>query len=828
IDDLFGDKALIDFIVKGSYVCHLVGREQEAVEIIETVLHARRKRWSSSSGGETGTAAEGATQSADHAGGGGGSDHISRLEKTSFNLAIKARMRKVVFKYLRQKAVNNAHDKDYPTLSRTLSYLSKLMFYDIAAGDEESGFSMHSDEVKGKTTMRRGTKPDQLEFIDQRAWLIRQAIKYPQVYEYTLILGHLSTLAQTHRYSVREYYRAMRLRPNDPYPALLLTASLITMSISRVTYDRQLTITKGLAVFQLYEKLRLEQQGVSEVLAKAEIAYNQGRLWHQLSVFHLADRLYRQALTIIQKASRRDKVEDEVEYVRLAAAYNLATLHVQTVSRAISRTFPIVWLASMPVFYLNRRSACRREAAMERLKDSAESFNLMNVESLAPKLDAYSVVPCRYSQLFSLVREFDEATGVDAEREAARLLRRGMKMLEAEDIDGTMLLQCLDHGQSVGFAIDDYIEQFFLDDAATVPIACSPTRYLDISLQETFRECDFCIGGCIVGYLTEPPPPELNNPWLMGICGFHQVPRKELLRSVELLANVPAARKHFHSVEMEALHSMAVQDFRCDRVDFEFITRYSSACSTAGYINAALYAAIVDRLSQRAKVEEQGGSSHQPISHRNIITLLAIITTKQRSTVSSTSSPHREETRLFAALIGYLYRSPVRRLAAADAAVICQAVGEADDRRLIDIREWMKSDSYSLVTEAILPRMMSFPLPCFTVDDIVSILSGCALLPRVSRLSIKFLDHCLPRLLAESSTLEATQISLLRSIMHIYRDQWADVARGVARLDDADDFRQYLHMPHNLAAKLVQSLKARKHEPSELARIALGVARLCT
>lgn len=56
---------------------------------------------------------------------------------------------------------------------------------------------MHSDEVKGKTTMRKGTKPDQLEFIDQRAWLIRQAIKYPQVYEYTLILGHLSTLAQT-------------------------------------------------------------------------------------------------------------------------------------------------------------------------------------------------------------------------------------------------------------------------------------------------------------------------------------------------------------------------------------------------------------------------------------------------------------------------------------------------------------------------------------------------------------------------------------------------------------------------------------------------------
>ncbi|KAF4730217.1 General transcription factor IIIC, polypeptide 3 [Perkinsus olseni] len=128
----------------------------------------------------------------------------------------------------------------------------------------------------------------------------------------------------------------MRLRPNDPYPALLLTASLITMSISRVTYDRQLTITKGLAVFQLYEKLRLEQQGVSEVLAKAEIAYNQGRLWHQLSVFHLADRLYRQALTIIQKASRRDEVEDEVEYVRLAAAYNLATLHVQTGNRTMA------------------------------------------------------------------------------------------------------------------------------------------------------------------------------------------------------------------------------------------------------------------------------------------------------------------------------------------------------------------------------------------------------------------------------------------------------------------------------------------------------------
>ncbi|EER01133.1 hypothetical protein Pmar_PMAR009053 [Perkinsus marinus ATCC 50983] len=355
IDDLFGDKALVDFIIRGSNVCHLVGREQEAVEIIETVLHSRRKRWSSSGGAEAsdkagGTAstieAGGGTQSgrstADNAipvGGGGGSEHISRLEKASFNLAIKARMRKVVFKYLRQRAVNNAHDKDYYTLSRTLSYLSKLMFYDIAAGDEEAGFSMHSDEVKGKTTMRKGTKPDQLEFIDQRAWLIRQAIKYPQVYEYTLILGHLSTLAQTHRYSVREYYRAMRLRPNDPYPALLLTASLTTMSISRVTYDRQLTITKALAVFQLYEKLRLQQEGVSGVLAKAEIAYNQGRLWHQLSVFHLADRLYRQALSIIHEAESNGKMYyevHEVEYVRLAAAYNLATLHVQTGNRTMA------------------------------------------------------------------------------------------------------------------------------------------------------------------------------------------------------------------------------------------------------------------------------------------------------------------------------------------------------------------------------------------------------------------------------------------------------------------------------------------------------------
>ncbi|EER10404.1 hypothetical protein Pmar_PMAR018170, partial [Perkinsus marinus ATCC 50983] len=68
-----------------------------------------------------------------------------------------------------------------------------------------------------------------------------------------------------------------------------------------------------LAVFQLYEKLRLQQEGVSGVLAKAEIAYNQGRLWHQLSVFHLADRLYRQALSIIHEAESNGKMyyEDE-------------------------------------------------------------------------------------------------------------------------------------------------------------------------------------------------------------------------------------------------------------------------------------------------------------------------------------------------------------------------------------------------------------------------------------------------------------------------------------------------------------------------------------
>lgn len=118
----------------------------------------------------------------------------------------------------------------------------------------------------------------------------------------------------------------------------------------------------------------------------------------------------------------------------------------------------------------------------------------------------------------------------------------------------------------------------------------------------------------------------------------------------------------------------------------------------------------------------------------------------------------------------------------------------------------------------------------FTIDDIVSILGACAVLPGLDDFPVITLERCVPWLFAHvGDGIEPAQISaLLSSIMHIYRDYWSDDELAVIDcLNDNHELPQYIHMPEKLAVRLVNSLKNRTHEPAELARIALGVARLC-
>ena len=156
------------------------------------------------------------------------------------------------------------------------------------------------------------------EFLDQRSWLIRQAVRHPLEFALCLLCGHVCVYASNSRFAAQEYLRAHRLRPTDPWPLLCLGVALVNMGMSRTAQERQFTILKSMAVFQEYARLRR-----AHLMSPAEVHYNFGRLYHQLGLWSQADHEYREVLRITPI--------DDVNFslVRQCAAYNLSQIRIR-------------------------------------------------------------------------------------------------------------------------------------------------------------------------------------------------------------------------------------------------------------------------------------------------------------------------------------------------------------------------------------------------------------------------------------------------------------------------------------------------------------------
>ena len=263
IEETVGPDKFVELVTRGSKVCAMAGRGKEAVELIEAVLYNKRKKWSQVDGGEL---------------------LLNSLENLSFDLSVKASgLHKISTKYLRQ-AVTAAGETGGTTadIVSGIAKMTHLMFH-----------------PKSDYTQR--------EILDQRSWLVRQACKNPLVFAFTMMCGHLCVYSSNFRFACQEFLKAHRLAPTDPWPLVCLGANLLSLAMSRTTKDRQLTVLRAFGVLSMYAKLR------SPVNA-AEVHYNMGRAFHQLSLWYLADREYRKALECVDGN------------IRALAAYNLSLI----------------------------------------------------------------------------------------------------------------------------------------------------------------------------------------------------------------------------------------------------------------------------------------------------------------------------------------------------------------------------------------------------------------------------------------------------------------------------------------------------------------------
>jgi general transcription factor 3C polypeptide 3 (transcription factor C subunit 4) len=136
-----------------------------------------------------------------------------------------------------------------------------------------------------------------------------------------MLCGHISVFASNSKFASQEYLRAHRLSPSDPWPLLCLGASLLSLGMSRVNQERQFTLLKAFAVLSEYSRCRNTGTG----LISAEIHYNLGRAFHQLSLWPQADAQYREALKVLQEGSR----DSETQKLQEICAYNLHLIRVK-------------------------------------------------------------------------------------------------------------------------------------------------------------------------------------------------------------------------------------------------------------------------------------------------------------------------------------------------------------------------------------------------------------------------------------------------------------------------------------------------------------------
>ncbi|CAK4703121.1 hypothetical protein LEN26_003876 [Aphanomyces euteiches] len=159
------------------------------------------------------------------------------------------------------------------------------------------------------------------------AKILRQ---HPKCYPAMVLAGLHSSASDSAQLAVGELTLAHLQRPDDPLALFCIGLSYLNMSMFRTVVDRQLTVAKAFAFFQLYQEKRFKQlqdnvSGLTSETGQVESWYNIGRAYHQLELNHLAIAMYERVLRFYEGK----EIPPEYQLCR-ETAYNLSLIYKQS------------------------------------------------------------------------------------------------------------------------------------------------------------------------------------------------------------------------------------------------------------------------------------------------------------------------------------------------------------------------------------------------------------------------------------------------------------------------------------------------------------------
>ncbi|CAE6955922.1 GTF3C3 [Symbiodinium natans] len=281
------------------------------------------------------------------------------LAMLSLSLGFEARLWKVVFKHLRNICDRSGSDHVVALCSRLLfTHADVDGMGPSHSRDREDAAPWKYEKAHNASWGHRNTYA--AAFTDVRGWALRKLLRRPRAFGLTLLCAHFCIIASQYPFAVAEYSRAHRLAPFEPLPALCTATAYLSFSMSRAAVCRHDLVLKGLTFLQRYRRLRLRSAGLfppdesqeedpsswgglpaerqpwedavtddplERSAIQAEVAYNYGRAFHQLSIANLALEAYEAALEIFDGLSQSECQRTDLVVIRRSAAWNLAYLY---------------------------------------------------------------------------------------------------------------------------------------------------------------------------------------------------------------------------------------------------------------------------------------------------------------------------------------------------------------------------------------------------------------------------------------------------------------------------------------------------------------------
>eukprot|EP00439_Symbiodinium_sp_Y106_P052540 s167_g7.t1 len=280
------------------------------------------------------------------------------LAMLSLSVGFEARLWRVVFRHLRNICDRSGSDHVVALCSRLLFTHADVDGMGPGANkDRGDAAPWEHEKAHNASWGHRNTYA--AAFTDVRGWALRKLLRRPRAFGLTLLCAHFCIIASQYPFAVAEYSRAHRLAPFEPLPALCTATAYLSFSMSRAAVCRHDLVLKGLTFLQRYRRLRLRSAGflpldtsqedpsswdglpkerqmwedavtddpLERLAMQAEVAYNYGRAFHQLSIFNPAVEAYEAALDLFESLSQSESKRTDLVIIRRSAAWNLAYLY---------------------------------------------------------------------------------------------------------------------------------------------------------------------------------------------------------------------------------------------------------------------------------------------------------------------------------------------------------------------------------------------------------------------------------------------------------------------------------------------------------------------